>query len=51
MKTVKVDDNAHEILTAWKEHTDSEGIENPSFSDAIRWAHSIVESVEIVGDL
>ncbi|MFO7881011.1 MAG: hypothetical protein R6U52_00570 [Kosmotogaceae bacterium] len=37
MKTVTVDDNAHNILLWAKKQMKSQGIEKPSHSEAIRW--------------
>ena len=37
MKMVKLDDNAHEILSHVKEDMKKSGIESPTFSDTIRW--------------
>jgi predicted CopG family antitoxin len=36
MKTIAIDENSHEILKKAKESARKAGIENPSFSDAIR---------------
>jgi len=37
MKTITVDENAHMILSDWKEKAKADGIGSPSHSDAIRW--------------
>jgi len=39
MKIIRVDDNAHGILNKVKKKMKGEGIENPTFSDAIRWLY------------
>jgi len=39
MKIIRVDDNAHGILNKVKKKMKEEGIENPTFSDAIRWLY------------
>jgi len=40
MKVIRIDDNAHDLLNKVKEKMKEIGIENPSFSDAIRWLFS-----------
>jgi predicted CopG family antitoxin len=37
MKVVKIDDNAYNILLEKKKELKKKGIENPTFSEAIRW--------------
>lgn len=36
MKNLKIDENAHTILTSVREQIKDSGIENPNLSDAIR---------------
>ncbi len=36
MKNLKIDENAHAILTSVRGHIKRSGIENPNLSDAIR---------------
>ena len=43
MKTIKTDENAHGILLWAKEQCNNDGIENPNFSDAIRWMREELE--------
>ena len=45
MKTLKIDENAHAILLAWKERCVEGGIESPSYSDAIRWASRSIREI------
>jgi len=40
MKMIRVDDNAHKLLNKVKKKMKEEGIENPTFSDAIRWLYA-----------
>ena len=37
MKTLRIDDSAHEVLMKAKIEVKKAGIEKPSHSDAIRW--------------
>ena len=37
MKTLAIDESAHEILMKAKNETKKSGIDKPSHSDAIRW--------------
>lgn len=41
MKTIAVDNSAHEILLWAKDQCIKKGIENPSHSDAVRWLKEI----------
>jgi len=43
MKMIRIDNNAHELLNKVKDKMREEGIENPTFSDVIRWLCSHVE--------
>lgn len=36
MKNLKIDENAHDILTAARDELEKRGVENPNLSDAIR---------------
>lgn len=36
-KTIKIDDDAHNKLSATKKSIKNAGIDSPTFSDAIRW--------------
>lgn len=42
-KTIRIDANAHKILVGVKGKMMSEGISNPTLSDAIRWLDRQVE--------
>jgi hypothetical protein len=37
MKTMRIDDNAHELILCVKTRMKAEGLEHPSISEAIRW--------------
>jgi len=43
MKKIRTDDNAHKTLVDVKEMMRKEGIESPTFSDAIRWMYVIIK--------
>lgn len=47
MKVIRIDENAHKILTEVKKRMEANGIENPDLSQAVRqlatWASFIVE--------
>jgi hypothetical protein len=45
MKTIVIDQNAHDILNWAKEKAQGDGIESPSHSDAIRWLKNQTEEV------
>ncbi|MFC2162390.1 hypothetical protein ACFLRF_01800 [Candidatus Altiarchaeota archaeon] len=44
MKTITIDDNAHNALMWAKEKCKKEGIEKPSLSEAIRHMRSLIDS-------
>lgn len=44
MKTLAIDDNAHEVLMKAKIEAKKTGIEKPSHSDAIRWMWDRIKS-------
>ena len=44
MKTLAIDENAHEILMKAKNETKKAGIDKPSHSDAIRWMWGKIKS-------
>ena len=44
MKSVKLDQDAHNILTKVKNRMKGEGIESPSMSDAIRYLYHLVDN-------
>jgi hypothetical protein len=46
MKTIVIDDNAHQILLDWKKNDEAEGIEKPTHSQAIRWARDRIRTLE-----
>ena len=46
MKTIVIDDNAHQILLGWKKCDEVEGIENPTHSQAIRWARDRIKILD-----
>ena len=51
MNQVRVDDHAHGILKKVKKDMQSEGIEAPSMSDAIRYMYNVYEMMQVEGDL
>jgi predicted CopG family antitoxin len=40
MKMIRIDNNAHKLLNKAKDKMREEGIENPTFSDVIRWLYN-----------
>ena len=47
MKTLRIDDHAHEILQKAREEAKKQGIENASMSDAVRYLAGSVEQKTI----
>jgi len=46
MKTIVIDDNAHEILKWAKKNAKKKGIEKPTHSSAIRWLRDAIKELE-----
>lgn len=46
MKNLSIDESAHAILKWAKERCNESGIENPNFSDAIRWMREELKKLE-----
>lgn len=42
MKTLRIDDHAHEILQKAREEAKKQGIENASMSDAVRYLAGVL---------
>jgi len=50
MKKIRTDNNAHELLVNVKKMIRKEGIESPTFSDAIRWMYVIIKKETTTND-